>query len=127
MFLLFILILLILCAIDFLLIQKTIILHKKMEKDRNLFVQYLEKVNDYIMLKNIGEINMFNQRERWYPSPTRIIKKLKEKKSDKNYLEYCEQYSKNFKVYLFFTCITGFISFVIIIMVSLLIQHNSFL
>ena len=102
MLLVLILIIIFLCVIDFFIIRKLIKNYKSMENDRYLFVEYLKKINDYEMLKNIGEINMFGQYERWYPSPNRIIENLKEKKDDKEYLDYYEKYTKNFKSYAFF-------------------------
>ena len=96
-----------------------------MENDRCLFVEYLNKINDYEMLKNIGEINMFGQYERWYPSPNRILKKLKEKLDNKDYFDYYEKYSQNLKSYTFFAFFSGLISFVVLNIVSFLFKYNN--
>ena len=111
--------------IDFFMIQKAIKINRLMENERSVFVEYLEKVNDYKMLKDIGEINMFDQRERWYPSPNRIIKTLKEKLNDNNYSDYYEKYSKNLKSFAFFSFFSSFIIFVIINLVSLLLANRN--
>ena len=111
--------------IDFFMIQKAIKINRLMENERSIFVEYLEKVNDYKMLKNIGEINMFDQRERWYPSPKRIIETLKEKMNDNNYSDYYEKYSKNLRSFSFFGFFSGFILFVIINLVSWLLANKN--
>lgn len=38
------------------------------EKQRKEFVLYLKKINDFETLKKIGEINLFDKYERWYPN-----------------------------------------------------------
>ncbi len=125
MLLVLILIIIFLCVIDFFIIRKLIKNYKSMENDRCLFVEYLKKINDYEMLKNIGEINMFGQYERWYPSPNRILKKLKEKLDNKDYFDYYEKYSQNLKSYTFFVFFSGLILFVVLNIVSFLFKYNN--
>lgn len=120
-----ILIIILLCAIDFLIIRKLMKINRIMENDRCYFVDYLKKINDYKMLKSIGEINMFNQFERWYPSPNRVIKNLKENKDNKEYLEYYEKYTKNLKSYTYFAFFSGLVTFIILNIFSFLIKNRS--
>lgn len=92
-------------------IKKILVIYKSCRKD---FIDYLYETNDFETLKRIGEINMFNQEERWYPSYFSVTDWLYERyKSTKedNYLlfmdEY-EQFNKKF-VFLAFLALVGLI------------------
>lgn len=72
-------------------------------KERKIFIAYLDNIKDFETLKHIGEINMFNVRERWYPRYTNVMpyldKKIEETK-DENYILYQIAYETFIKKYL---------------------------
>ncbi|MGN0730250.1 hypothetical protein [Treponema sp.] len=87
-------IILFICVAIFILFQKQF---KKasaeFNKEREIFVNYLDSVNDLETLKRIrGEINLFGVREKWYPRYTNVIPYLEEKIAETN--------DDNFMLYL---------------------------
>lgn len=88
---------------------------------RKKFIFYLDNIKDFETLKRIGEINMFGEREKWYPRYTNVIPYLEKKieeTDDKTYEAYLEDYSKFIKGYL---CTMPFMVLSIVVSVSCII------
>ncbi len=92
------------CIISFLIAHK---IYKKegskFKKNKQDFVDYLDSMNDTETLRKIGIINIFGERETWFPSYGSIVKYLKKKISetnDANFIKYLEDYKKMVKVFM---------------------------
>lgn len=85
-----------LCVISCILV---LIKMKKINKlyieKREPFVSYLDEINDLETLKRIGEINIFDQREKWVPKYSYVKKWLEYKideTKDENYIAFYKDY-----------------------------------
>ena len=89
---------------------------------RDVFVSYLDNINDIETLKRIGEINMFGERERWYPRYTNLLPYL-EKKFDDTNDEKFETFINDYKRFIKgFLCTMPFIVLSIMIPVSIIVS-----
>lgn len=86
--------------------------------EREKFVLYLDSINDVETLKKIGEINMFDQRERVYPAYYKVVNWLKtkiENEKDEHFIKFLESYEDFnvlYVVYMVIICISGYMLFI---------------
>lgn len=95
---------LIICIIVFLIFLK---LFKKADykfyEQRKDFIAYLDSINDFETLKQIGEINFMGVREKWYPKYTNVIPYLEKKieeNNDTNFIKYLIAYEEFIKKFM---------------------------
>ena len=89
---------------------------------RKCFICYLDNIKDNETLKRIGEINMFGEREKWYPKYTNVVSYLEKKideTNDEMYIRYLIDYKKFTKGFL---CTVPFMVLSIIIPVYYLVS-----
>lgn len=97
-------IILVICIAVFVLFQKLFKdASSQFNKERDIFIKYLDSKNDLETLKRIGEINMFGVREKWYPRYTNVIPYLEKKiaeTNDENFIMYLFAYERFIKKFL---------------------------
>lgn len=73
--------------------------NSEFNEKRDEFVKYVDSINDNETLKQIGEINMFGVRERWYPNYLSLVSYM-EKKIEQTNDEHFEWYLFAYKTFM---------------------------
>jgi hypothetical protein len=76
--------------------------NKQYEKERKVFIEYLNSKGDIDALKAVGEINPFGVYEKWNPSMSKVIKFLElriEKDKDSFFINFLKTYKEFVKHY----------------------------
>lgn len=97
--------------------------NSEFNEKRKTFVKYVESINDMETLKHIGEINMFGDRERWYPNYLNLVfymKKKIEQTNDEHFKWYLTEYKIFMKKYL---CTMPFIFLIPMIFLGYIMKH----
>lgn len=107
------------CAVVFVFFLKAFIkANQEFNEKRKVFVEYLDSKNDVETLKAIGEINIFDARERWYPSYFSVCHALENKIFQTN-----DEYFVNF-YFAYKTFIKKFLLTMPFVFLSVLISLN---
>ena len=92
------------CAVVFVFFLKAFIkANQEFNEKRKVFVEYLDRKKDVETLKAIGEINIFDARERWYPSYISVCHALENKilqTNDENFMTFYIAYKAFIKRFL---------------------------